>query len=220
MSNLKPFIMKKIYNIIISAKSTLVLLIIFALSLAVATFVEDKYDTATAKHFIYNAIWFELVLLLLALNFVGNIKRYNLLRKEKFAILLFHLAFIVLIIGAGITRYIGFEGTMHIREGESTNIMYTSEPYLQIISDKNEPASSENISSIWSARISPHSHLNFETKEKGTLDIDFNNYIKNAVQQIIPNAKNGTDIIELSLVGRMEKKLFILKMEKLISSKV
>ena len=186
MSNLKPFIMKKIYNIIISAKSTLVLLIIFALSLAVATFVEDKYDTATAKHFIYNAIWFELVLLLLALNFVGNIKRYNLLRKEKFAILLFHLAFIVLIIGAGITRYIGFEGTMHIREGESTNIMYTSEPYLQIISDKNEPASSENISSIWSARISPHSHLNFETKEKGTLDIDFNNYIKNAVQQIIP----------------------------------
>ena len=34
----------------------------------------------------------------------------------------------VLIIGGGITRYFGFEGSTHIRQGESSNVFYISEP--------------------------------------------------------------------------------------------
>src|SRR3989338_1237919 len=100
--------MKYIYDTLFSTKTTVILLLIFAAAIGAATFVEDKYDTVTAKMLIYNAKWLEFVLLLLALNFIGNIKRYNMLRKEKLAGLTFHIAFIVLIVGGGVTRYTGF----------------------------------------------------------------------------------------------------------------
>ena len=49
---------------------------------------------------------------------IGNIKRYQLWRREKRPVLIFHLAFVMIALGAGITRYISFEGMMHIREEE------------------------------------------------------------------------------------------------------
>ena len=65
--------MKKLVDFIFSAKMTVVLLFMFAASIGSATFVEDKYDTVTAKILIYNSRWFELLILLLAINFIGNI---------------------------------------------------------------------------------------------------------------------------------------------------
>jgi cytochrome c biogenesis factor len=41
---------------------------------------------------------------------LGNIKRYQLLKKEKWATLLLHLSFIFFILGAFVTRYISYEG--------------------------------------------------------------------------------------------------------------
>ncbi len=116
--------MKQIFNGLFSPKLTLVLLFIFGAAIGTATFIEEKYDTITARLLVYDTKWLELVLLLLALNFIGIIGKYKLFRKEKFAALLFHLAFILLIIGAGITRYLSFDGSMHIREGESSDILY------------------------------------------------------------------------------------------------
>ena len=104
------------------------LLIVFALSMATATFVENDFGTQTARIAIYNAWWFELVMVLLGMNFIANTFRYNLYTKKKLPVLMFHLGFIIILIGAGITRYTGFEGLMRIREGETSNT---------IISDKN-----------------------------------------------------------------------------------
>ncbi len=81
-------------------------------------FIENDHGTPTAKALIYNAKWFELVMLLLIINFIGNIQRYRLLRKEKWPVLVFHLAFIFIFIGGAITRYVSFEGMMLIREGK------------------------------------------------------------------------------------------------------
>ena len=74
--------MKKILNLLFSLKTTLVLLLVLLIALAIATFIEDKHDILTAKILIYNAKWFEFLMILLALNFIGNIKKYNLLNKE------------------------------------------------------------------------------------------------------------------------------------------
>jgi cytochrome c biogenesis protein ResB len=72
-----------------------------------------------------------MLMLLLALNFMGNIFRYKLYRKEKLSVLCFHVGFIVILIGAGITRYTGFEGVMRIREGESSKVIISDQNYLQ-----------------------------------------------------------------------------------------
>ena len=129
--------MKKIQDILISTRTMAVLLLVYAGSMAYATFLENDYGTPTAKALIYEAKWFELVMLLLMLNFVGNISRYRLWRKEKWPVLVFHLSFILIFIGGGITRYISFEGIMHIREGDTTNEIITDKNYFKIQIEEN-----------------------------------------------------------------------------------
>jgi cytochrome c biogenesis protein ResB len=51
----------------------------------------------------------------------------KLYRKEKFSVFLFHAAFIIILIGAATTRYFGIEGTMLIKEGNSSNNIRLSE---------------------------------------------------------------------------------------------
>ena len=110
----------------------LTLLCVFAASMATAPFVENDFGTQTARTVIYNAWWFELVIVLLGMNFIANMFRYKLFRKQKWPVLLFHIAFIVILIGAGISRYTGFEGIMRIREGAASNIMISDKNYIQL----------------------------------------------------------------------------------------
>ncbi len=102
--------MKKSFDFIFSTRLMGVLILFFAFAMAVATFVENDYGTQTSKALIYNAWWFEAIMALLVINFIGNIFRYRLFRKEKWPVLLFHIAFIVILLGAFISRYFGFEG--------------------------------------------------------------------------------------------------------------
>ena len=122
--------MKKVYKFLISMPTMAVLLIMYATAMAVATFVENDYGAIVSKHFIYNAWWFELIQLLLTINMIGNIFKYKLYKKEKWSILTFHVAFIIILIGAGVTRYVSFEGTMHIREGEESDKILSGESFF------------------------------------------------------------------------------------------
>lgn len=126
---------KKLLSILFSTRLTAVLFILFSVAMGIGTFVESAHDTATARIWVYNAWWFEAMMLFFVANFLGNIKRYRLLRWEKWPLLLLHLSWILIIIGAGITRYIGYEGVMPIREGESTNAFLTEKTYLSVFVD-------------------------------------------------------------------------------------
>nr|WP_240409080.1 cytochrome c biogenesis protein CcsA [Flavobacterium psychrotrophum] len=127
--------MNKIISFFSSTRLMAVLFVVFAASMGIGTFIEDAYNTETARVFIYNARWFEAIMLLFVINFIGNIKRYRLHKKEKWATLLLHLSFILIIIGAFITRYISFEGMMPIREGATEKVFYSDKPYLTVLVD-------------------------------------------------------------------------------------
>ncbi|HOB82916.1 MAG TPA: c-type cytochrome biogenesis protein CcsB [Bacteroidales bacterium] len=107
------------------------LFIIFAFAMAAATFIENDYGSEAAYGMVYGTRWFELVLFLLAVNLTGQLIINRLFRKNKLPVALFHLAFILMIAGAGITRYFGWEGIMHIREGESTDKCFSDDKYLR-----------------------------------------------------------------------------------------
>ncbi len=107
-----------------------VLFIFFAAAMAAATFIENDFGSGSAYAVIYNSWWFELLFLLLAVNLTGQIIIFRLYRKEKLTVMLFHLAFILMIIGAAITRYTGWEGSIHIREGEEQNLIYPEQQEL------------------------------------------------------------------------------------------
>ncbi len=97
--------MNKILNFLVSTRTMAVLLLLYAFAMAYATFMENDYGTPTAKALIYEAKWFELIMLLLIINFIGNIGRYRLWKREKWPLLVFHLAFVLIFIGGAITRY-------------------------------------------------------------------------------------------------------------------
>lgn len=127
--------MKKIFDFLVSTSFMGFLLLVFAFSMAVATFIESSYGTPAAKALVYNATWFEVLFLLMGINLVYNYIRYRQYTKKRFSIGLFHLSFIVIVIGAAITRYISYEGVMHIREGNSSNFIVSSDSYFSIEAD-------------------------------------------------------------------------------------
>lgn len=123
---------QRLLSLIVSPKTTLVLLIAFAVASAKGTLVENDYGTEAARALVYNAWWFEAIMALLAVNFIGNIQRYGLWRKPKWSLLTFHLGFVIILLGAFITRYTGYEGMMDIREGQSVDFMYSEYNHLSI----------------------------------------------------------------------------------------
>lgn len=126
---------ERILNLLFSTRLTAVLFLAYPTAMAFGTFIETVYSTDTAKIWIYNAWWFELLMVLMAVNFIGNIFKYRLLRKEKWAVLGLHLSFLLILLGAFVTRYFGYEGVMPIREGATENQFLSEKTYLTVYVD-------------------------------------------------------------------------------------
>ncbi|WP_185859929.1 cytochrome c biogenesis protein CcsA [Blattabacterium cuenoti] len=124
--------MQTLKNILFSTRITSILFILLALSMAIATFVEQKYSTDIAKIFVYESVWFESILLLFVINLMGNIWKYQLWKKNKFPLLIFHLSFVFIFIGGIISRYYSFEGMMSIREGETKGQIISRKNYIKL----------------------------------------------------------------------------------------
>jgi len=193
--------MKKILNIIFSSRMTVVFLLVLAIAMGSATFIEEKYDTETAKHLVYNAKWFEFLLLLLVLNFIGSIGKYNLFSWQKASSFLFHSAFIVIIVGAAISSYTGYNGTMHIRKGESANTMYTSDLYLQVAAeDKSKKYTYDMPVHLSQVANSPF-HFTVNSTDKGPIEFNYKGIIKNATDTIEENMPGGKSMLGVVIPG-------------------
>lgn len=129
---------KRFFGICLSIKMTIVLLVIYAFLCALATFIENDFGVYDAKYLIYNTIFFDIIHILLTLNLIGAFIVAKPWNKKKYASMLFHSAFIVIVIGAGITRYFGFEGVMHIRENDSSDIVITQDEYIIVLGSIEE----------------------------------------------------------------------------------
>jgi len=126
---------KKIFSFLFSTRLMAVLFLTFAIAMGIGTFVESYYNTDTARIWIYNAWWFEVIMVFFMINFAGNVKRYQLYKKEKWATLLLHVSFVFILLGAFITRYISYEGMMPIREGASSNQVFSDKSFLTFFVD-------------------------------------------------------------------------------------
>lgn len=109
-----------------SWKITLILLVHYVILLAAATFVEKSQGTAVAREAIYNNPLFYLLQLLLVVNFCATAWKARLWQQRKYGILVLHISFIVILLGALVTSLFGFEGIVHIREGETACFMQTT----------------------------------------------------------------------------------------------
>ncbi len=176
--------MKQIFSIIFGLPAMAFLLVMYGISMALATFIENDFGTTVAKEFIYSAWWFETMMVLLIINLVINLFKYKVAQRKKLSIFLFHLAFLFMILGAAATRYIGFEGIVHFREGESQNFMLSEQTYLTVY-DEDKPNSVFQQKAVFSP-------FSFES-----IDIELDSNIKIQFTEFIPNAKAVLNKVEI-----------------------
>ena len=70
---------KKLASIIFSTRLTATLFIVFAIAMAVGTLVDASSETSPTPYsraLIYNARWFEAIMGLFVVNFLGNFVRF------------------------------------------------------------------------------------------------------------------------------------------------
>ncbi|KAB1067325.1 cytochrome C biogenesis protein [Tamlana haliotis] len=181
--------------------------------MATATFVENDFGTATAWKMIYDTWWFEVVMLGLGLCFVMNIYKYKLWRLEKWPLLMFHLAFIIILLGAGITRYASYGGIMRIREGASSNMIISSDNYLHV----HLSSGSENKTLRKKINFSPLSNNNFELNTDfigKKVSVSYNEFIADAVPEIVDGDPDGKPFIQMVVsAGNGRETVFLEKGE-------
>jgi cytochrome c-type biogenesis protein CcsB len=187
-----------------------VLFIVFAMAMAFATFFEKDFGAEAARLIIYDARWFETIFLLLVINFLGQLIVFKLYRKRKLAILLFHLAFILIIIGAALTRYFGFEGFIHIREGKIQNMCKTSEKYLNltIINNQGDVVLSDHQEFVATLIKKQKYKKTFAINQK-EYSIRYSQFLPNASETIV-NDPNGKPMVSLMVSNGMQRENIIL----------
>jgi len=191
--------MKQVINTLNSMKTMAVLMSIFAISVGYATFIENDYGTMTAKADVYNARWFELLLFLLTVNLILNIKKYKMYTIKKAPIFIFHVAFLIILLGATITRYVGFEGTMHIREGDSSSEMVSRDTYFTIDAKVGDKHIIDERNAYFSKRTSNslESSLTINSKQ---VDVKLIEYIPDAIE-VIDDVKDGKPIAQMMVTS-------------------
>jgi hypothetical protein len=129
--DVKSFWQFPLVRVLASLKTAAVLMVIVAAAAGYATFFEARWGREGAYAVVYGARWFEIVLILLTINLVLLLFKRMPYKARQTGFVMVHIAMIVILIGAGITRYFGYEGTMRIREGEASNFIFSSRNYVQ-----------------------------------------------------------------------------------------
>ena len=196
--------MKDFLNkVLFSTRLTALLFVSFATAMAFGTFIESWYSTDTAKIWIYNAWWFELLMVLMAVNFAGNIFKYRLLQKDKWAVLLLHLSFILILLGAFVTRYIGFEGVMPIREGDATQFFLSEKTYLTVFVDGEIDGTPRRKKLEDAVLLSEHVNNNFQWKNDFNgqeFTLSYVDFIEGATEGLVLD-ENGERYLKIVEAG-------------------
>lgn len=186
-------------KVLFSTRLTAVLFIVFAVAMGLGTFIESWYSTATARVWIYSAWWFEAIMVFFVLNFLGNIFRYQLYKREKWPTLLLHLSFILILVGAFVTRYISYEGMMPIREGEASNFFLSEKTYLTVFADGDIDGEMRRRTLRQELLLTPETDGSFKIKSdfnKQPLSITYVDFIEGAEEGLVED-ENGEEYLKI-----------------------
>ena len=187
-------IFKQLWEFLISMEFMAFLLLLFAVSIGAATFIENDFGTPASKAVVYNAKWFELMLFFLFINLIANIMRYKMYKLSKWPLLMFHVAFMFMIAGGAVTRYISEEGILHIREGKTSNTVVSDKTYFRFKVDDRKMQYSFDHAVFLNPLYNPGFGKKFEFNNT-EISVNFIEYLQNAVDTVVPDP-NGSNFIE------------------------
>jgi cytochrome c-type biogenesis protein CcsB len=198
----------KLAKILFSTRLTSILFLVFAIAMAVGTILDRNMDTSPTpytRQLIYNAWWFEAIMVFFVINFVGNVFRFRLYKKEKWATFTLHAAFIFILIGAFITRYIGFEGMMPIREGNTENVFLSQKTYVSGFINGDYEINGVAQRRPFNEEVDFSGRLDNDFELKTTygdtpVKIEIDKFVVGAEKDIVPN-ENGESYLKIVEAG-------------------
>ncbi len=194
----------------LSIGATLFFLVAFAFFSALATFIESYYDTQTAWALVYGTLYFGLIQVILGINLIYNIFRFNMAKKSSIPAFIFHISFIFILLGSILTRYFGFEGTIHIRENSSSNLVQTRDLFISLQTLHNGEILKNQISKYISSSGSSNFEIPLKIDDK-TAILKYKDFTKNAVASWVESKdEKGEEIaiISFSLGEESVNKVF------------
>jgi cytochrome c-type biogenesis protein CcsB len=188
---------------ILSMKVAVGLLFVFGVVIGVATFIENDYGTQTARSLIYSARWFEAFLLFFIIVLIYNMVKFKSYKKAKWSTFVFHASFLIIGIGAALTRYVGFEGIMHIREGSTSSSMVSDVKIFQIDATRGEEKAHFESPRFFSSMTSNSLSESLAIGDK-EVKVELLEYLPAVEKQIVPDEKNGKMILSLKVSGGVQ----------------
>lgn len=123
-----------VFRFLASLRLAVLLLVTLIAASAVGTFYESGFDADVARAYVYGAAWFNVWLVLLAVNLAASaFSRWPWQRRHT-GFLLTHLGIIILLAGAMLGRLTGVEGTMTLHKGRPPdNALVVNERQLYLL---------------------------------------------------------------------------------------
>jgi cytochrome c-type biogenesis protein CcsB len=191
--------MKKIGDFLFSSYLMATIMAIFAISIGTATFIENDFGSDTAKALVYHAPWFLFLLFIGVINLTGNIFRKKLYTRPKLTLFTFHLAFVSILLGAAITHYTGFEGTLSMNEGETSSHVLTNNAYIQVEAGDQVHIFPARFSAVGKNKFGNNFQYNGQK-----FDLSCKSFVANAIPDLMPDpaGKPMADLVYTDSSGR------------------
>lgn len=202
-------LLKKLLDKLFSTSAAGLYMLIFAAAIGVATFVENDFGTSSAQKVIFKSRWFELVLILFGISILVNIFRFRMVQQKKWAVLTFHASILIIILGAGVTRYFGSEGMMNIREGSAANSFLSAETYLQFQVLSNGKRYSFDEPVLFATLGDNHLKRSYRIGNQ-ELNVEVKQFMPNPKEMLVDDP-SGVPILKVVIGGMNGREEFLVK---------
>jgi cytochrome c-type biogenesis protein CcsB len=200
--------MKSIIDRLFSTTAAGFYMILFAVAIGVATFIENDFGTSAAQKVIFKARWFELLLILFGLSILANIFRFRMIQQKKWGTLMFHASILVILLGAGVTRYFSYEGTMHIREDHTSNELVTSDTHILFEARQGGKAYRFDEKVNFASLGKNHFKESYQIG-KDLIEAELEAFIPNP-ENVLESTPDGVPVIKIVIAGNMGREEYFL----------
>ena len=133
-TNLKKFF-QKLYKLSVSVKLAVFILSLLALITAIGTFIESRFNQEIANKLLYQSVWMQGTLILLALNLSAVLIDRWPWKKHHLPFVLAHIGILTTLLGAFMTQRFGLDGSLRLIEGSSSSsVVLPSEEEITLYS--------------------------------------------------------------------------------------
>ena len=173
-----------VYLWFVSLKLSIVVMLLLAIVLAVATLVEKKHGRDYTLWHVYNSSWFIALLGLSAVLIIAAIVIAFYRGRARFGFLLTHVSILLILAGSMLTFTNGIDGSISFAEGETVRQYIIPQEDEIIVSRQTEPNVPADLASVWTFRPGPVGWT-----EENTLDLKSINGIGLKILRYYPSAK-------------------------------